>query len=91
MTFDPWIVICTNEKIGAPWAFADCDDLRVNLRACGWSDEDVDALLDDEQPGIYDAWLLRVDTDANEADYTAFGSGIYRVYATGEAEYIRDI
>lgn len=89
MTFDPWIVICTNEKIGTPWAFADCDDLRGNLRACGWSDADVDALLNDEHPGIYDGWLLRVDNNA--AEYETFGSGIYRVYATGEAEYIRDI
>lgn len=89
MTFDPWVVICTNEKIGTPWAFADCDDLRVNLRACGWSDSDIYALLDAENPQIYGSRLLRVDTNA--AEYETFGSGIYRVYETGEAEYIRDI
>ena len=89
MTFDPWIVICTNEKIGTPWAFADCDDLSVNLRACGWTSADVNELLNAENQQIYDGRLLRVDNDA--AEYAAFGSGIYRVYATGEAEYIRDI
>lgn len=89
MRFDPWVVICTNENFGTPWAFADCDDLRANLRACGWPDADVDALINAENNEIYDAHLVRVDNDA--AEYAAFGSGIYRVYATGEAEYIRDI
>lgn len=89
MRFDPWIVICTSIRIGIEWAFSDRDDLRVNLRACGWSDADVDALLDAENPDIYDAHLVRI--DAGAAEYAAGDGCVYRVHATGQAEYIRAI
>lgn len=86
-----WIRICSDPRVGECVAVNDDDQLHAQMRECGWTDEDWESFINDEneRPAIDDAKLVKLIAN-DEAIYETDDGDFYRVWANGEAQYLED-
>lgn len=86
-----WIRICSDPRVGESVAVNDDDQLRAQMRECGWTEEDWQSFINDEneRPAIVDARFVELIAN-DEAVYKTDDGEFFRVWDNGEVSYLKD-